>query len=144
MAVALIKGSCGLIGSEAAKYFHGKGLDILGIDNDMRGYFSGKDASSNWQRAELERTLPRYRNIGGSRHSNCSILEAIERIEELCDRPLRFEVSEQARSGDHIWWISDVRKFQRDFPEWSYQYDLNRILREMVEATREKVAGTGA
>jgi CDP-paratose 2-epimerase len=83
-------------------------------------------------------------NIGGSRHSNCSILEAIERIEGLCGKPLRYEVSEQARSGDHIWWISDVGKFQRDYPEWSYQYDLNRILREMVEATREKVAGTGA
>jgi CDP-paratose 2-epimerase len=83
-------------------------------------------------------------NIGGSRHSSCSILEAIEQIEGYCAKPLRFEFSEQARNGDHVWWISDVRKFQRDYPEWSYQYDLNRILQEMVETTREKVAGTGA
>ena len=60
MAVAVITGSCGLIGSEAAKYFHDKGMDIVGIDNDMRGYFFGREASTNWQRAELERTLPRY------------------------------------------------------------------------------------
>src|SRR5436190_10455529 len=62
MAVVVITGSCGLIGSESAKYFHNKGLDIVGIDNDMRGYFFGREASTKWQRAELERALPRYRH----------------------------------------------------------------------------------
>jgi CDP-paratose 2-epimerase len=80
-------------------------------------------------------------NMGGSRHSNCSVLEAKALIEEICGKPLRYELSEQARNGDHVWWISDVRKFQRDFPAWSYQYDLKRILREMVEAMQEKVTG---
>ncbi len=83
-------------------------------------------------------------NIGGSRHSNCSVLEAIGRIEALSGRPLHFEISELARSGDHIWWVSDVGKFQQDYPEWSYRYDLDRILREMVEAMQEKAAGPAA
>ena len=77
-------------------------------------------------------------NMGGSRHSNCSMLEAIQLIENQIGRRMDFDVSDQARSGDHIWWISDVRKFQRDYPEWKYQYDLKRILDEMVEATAER------
>jgi len=75
-------------------------------------------------------------NIGGSRHSNCSVLEAIQMIEALCGRSLEYTVSDDARSGDHIWWISDVRLFQSHYPEWRYQYDQQEILREMVESLR--------
>src|SRR5947209_13325335 len=57
-------------------------------------------------------------NMGGSRHSNCSVLEAIRCVEELCGRELDYTLSESARSGDHIWWISDVRKFRLDYPQW--------------------------
>ena len=77
-------------------------------------------------------------NMGGSRHSNCSMLEAIRMIEELSGRQLDYELSEQARIGDHIWWISDVRRFQSDFPEWQYQYDMTSILKQIVEAVAER------
>lgn len=77
-------------------------------------------------------------NMGGSRHSNCSVLEAIEVIKELSGRQLNYELSDHARSGDHIWWISDVRKFQQDYPSWTYSYNLRKILEEIVEATRER------
>ncbi len=72
-------------------------------------------------------------NMGGSRHSNCSVLEAIQKIEQLTQLPFRYQILNQARSGDHIWWISDVRRFQKDYPQWNYQYDINSILKEMVE-----------
>jgi CDP-paratose 2-epimerase len=78
-------------------------------------------------------------NIGGSRHSNCSVLEAINLIQTLCGRELNYELSDQARSGDHIWWISDVRKFQQDYPNWAYQYELTKIVKEIVEATQERM-----
>jgi CDP-paratose 2-epimerase len=78
-------------------------------------------------------------NMGGSRHSNCSMLEAIRQAEELCGRELNYTLSDEARSGDHIWWISDVRRFQRDYPGWDYRYDMKRIMEEIVEATRERV-----
>jgi CDP-paratose 2-epimerase len=48
MATAVITGSAGLIGSEAALYFGGLGFDVVGIDNDMRRYFFGDDASTSW------------------------------------------------------------------------------------------------
>ncbi|HQU86240.1 MAG TPA: NAD-dependent epimerase/dehydratase family protein [Pyrinomonadaceae bacterium] len=77
-------------------------------------------------------------NIGGSRHSNCSVIEAIEIAEEFAGKKLSYSLSEQNREGDHIWWISDVRKFQNDFPNWKYEHDLRSILKEIVEATQEK------
>lgn len=77
-------------------------------------------------------------NMGGSRHSNCSILEAIECIERTCGKQLKFKTSEKPRSGDHIWWISDVRRFQQDYPEWRYSYSLEMIIAEIVEAVSER------
>lgn len=77
-------------------------------------------------------------NIGGSRHSNCSVLEAIQKIEQFSGSRINYSLSEEARSGDHIWWISDVRAFQDDFPDWSYEYDLDRIIREIIDATEDR------
>jgi CDP-paratose 2-epimerase len=54
MAVAVITGSAGLIGAEAARFSAGKGLDIVGIDNDMRRQFFGDEASTAWNRRRLE------------------------------------------------------------------------------------------
>jgi CDP-paratose 2-epimerase len=80
-------------------------------------------------------------NMGGSRHSNCSMLEAISITEELSGRELKYQLSDEARSGDHIWWISDVRKFQSDYPEWNYRFDLKKIIREIIDATEERARG---
>ena len=63
MAVAIITGSCGLVGSEAARFYHEKGFDVVGIDNDMRAYFFGKEASTSWQREALQKELPRYTHV---------------------------------------------------------------------------------
>lgn len=79
-------------------------------------------------------------NIGGSRYSNCSMLEAIDLIAELGGGEVAYTLSDAARSGDHIWWISDVRKFQRDFPQWSYSHDLRATLLEMIGAAKERYA----
>jgi len=63
MAVAIITGSCGLVGSEAVTHFAALGLDIVGIDNDMRRAFFGESASTAWMRAELERTVSGYTHV---------------------------------------------------------------------------------
>jgi CDP-paratose 2-epimerase len=77
-------------------------------------------------------------NIGGSRHSNCSMLEAIEASERLSGKKLNFTLSDDNRIGDHIWYVSDVRKFQEHFPDWKYEYDMERILQEIVEETMRR------
>jgi CDP-paratose 2-epimerase len=64
MSVAVITGSAGLIGSEASAFFAGIGLDVVGIDNDMRKTFFGEDASTSWNRRRLEEQLGRqYRHV---------------------------------------------------------------------------------
>ncbi|MEO6871463.1 MAG: NAD-dependent epimerase/dehydratase family protein [Chthoniobacterales bacterium] len=73
-------------------------------------------------------------NMGGSRHSNCSMLEAIELCEEISGRKLSWEYVEENRVGDHIWWISDVRKFREHYPEWNFRYGLREILEEIHSA----------
>ena len=73
-------------------------------------------------------------NAGGSRHSNCSMLEAIKFCEELAGREMKWTYEENNRVGDHIWWISDVRKFKSHFPEREYRYGMREILEEIVEA----------
>jgi len=47
MKIALITGSCGLVGSESVKFFHQKRFDILGIDNNSRKFFFGKDGNTS-------------------------------------------------------------------------------------------------
>ncbi len=77
-------------------------------------------------------------NIGGSRHSNCSILEVIQMVQDLTGKEFQYEVSDSSRVGDHLWWISDVRKFQSHYPEWSFKYGVRGIIKEIVEALQER------
>ena len=77
-------------------------------------------------------------NAGGSRHSNCSMHEAIAICEKLTGRPMKVSYSEQHRIGDHIWWISDVGKFRSHYPEWEFRYDIRMILEEIVEELSER------
>lgn len=60
MSVAVITGSAGLIGSEAVRFFAGLGMQVIGIDNDMRQFFFGEEASTRWNRVRLEQQVPNY------------------------------------------------------------------------------------
>ncbi len=82
-------------------------------------------------------------NIGGSRHSNCSMIEAIASCERLTGRPMNWSYSDQNRTGDHIWWISDVRRFQSDYPNWHYRYDVEAILAQIYEELAGKLKSVG-
>jgi CDP-paratose 2-epimerase len=57
VSVAVVTGSSGLVGSEAAIYFGALGLDVIGIDNDMRSVFFGDDGSTAWNRERVQQTL---------------------------------------------------------------------------------------
>ncbi|HEX4486786.1 MAG TPA: NAD-dependent epimerase/dehydratase family protein [Terriglobales bacterium] len=63
MSVVVITGSAGLVGSEAAKFFSSIGMLVVGIDNDMRATFFGKEASTNWVKTRLQQTLRGYRHF---------------------------------------------------------------------------------
>ena len=77
-------------------------------------------------------------NIGGSRFANISMIEAIGMIEEISGYKLDYTLLNEARSGDHIWYVSDVRKFQQHYPNWKFQYDMKRTITEMIQAALNK------
>jgi len=76
-------------------------------------------------------------NLGGGRASNCSMREAIALCESIAGRELNWTIIDQARMGDHRWWISDFSEFQRDYPEWRLEYDLETTLREIHDRNVE-------
>ncbi len=75
-------------------------------------------------------------NIGGSRVSNISMTEAIERFEAETGKKANVEYLDKARIGDHIWYISDVSKFKSHYPDWDYKYDIDAIIKEILENLR--------
>jgi CDP-paratose 2-epimerase len=82
-------------------------------------------------------------NIGGGRHANCSMLEAIAACERLTGKPMNWSYSDQNRTGDHVWWISDVRRFQSDHPDWQYRYDIDAMLAEIVDGLTWRLKSVG-
>ncbi|PIS08812.1 hypothetical protein COT75_05020 [Candidatus Beckwithbacteria bacterium CG10_big_fil_rev_8_21_14_0_10_34_10] len=70
-------------------------------------------------------------NIGGSRYSNISILEAIKKVETILGKKANIEYRQSPRKGDHLWYISNVSKFKKDYPQWNYQYNIDQIIEDI-------------
>jgi len=86
-----------------------------------------------WQFCEAPRSGAVY-NIGGGRHSHCSMREAIALCEQISGNKLSWEYVEQARTGDHMWYVSDLRRFQNDYPNWSQRSTLPQLLEDIHAA----------
>jgi len=149
MRTACFRGGCLTGPAHAGTELHGflaylMKCTVHGLPYRVFGY-KGKQVRDNihsydlveafWQFYRAPRVAEVY-NMGGSRHSNCSMLEAIELCEEISGRKLNWSYVEDNRIGDHIWWISDVRKFRSHYPAWNYRYNLRGILEEIHNACR--------
>ncbi len=73
-------------------------------------------------------------NLGGGRENSCSILEAIQICEEISGKKLKYTINDDARSGDHMWYISNLNKFSSHYPEWKKEYGLEKIINEIMAA----------
>jgi CDP-paratose 2-epimerase len=110
--------------------------------------YSGKQVRDNihsldlvnmfWEYYQAPRPGEVY-NAGGGRFSNCSMKEAISLCENRTGKTMDVVYSENNRIGDHIWYISDTRKFQMHYPTWKQIYDLPRILDEIFESMSARV-----
>jgi CDP-paratose 2-epimerase len=118
---------------------------VTGEPYTVYGY-GGKQVRDNLHSADLVRAFAAFHaqpqsgavyNIGGGRFSNCSMLEAIALCERIADRELDWQLSAEARVGDHRWWISSLEEFRRDYPEWRPALDVEQILREIHDANVE-------
>ncbi|MCF1711115.1 NAD-dependent epimerase/dehydratase family protein [Tabrizicola sp. J26] len=86
-----------------------------------------------WEFVQAPRSGEVY-NIGGGIWSNCSMIEAIGFAESYVGKKLDWTYLDEARIGDHIFWISDVSKFRAHFPAWSVKHDVPAIIREIADA----------
>jgi CDP-paratose 2-epimerase len=109
--------------------------------------YSKKQVRDNIHSADLIRAFHHFflnprsgavYNIGGGRFSNCSMLEAIALSEKITGNPLDHKYVDQNRTGDHIWWISDLSRFRSDYPEWSPRFGVTEILEQIYESNRER------
>ena len=102
--------------------------------------YNGKQVRDNIHASDLVNCFwnfylnPRYGevyNIGGGRRNSCSMIEAIELIEKKTKKKLNFKYQKQNRTGDHIWYITNNRKFKKHFPKWKIKYSLENIIEKM-------------
>jgi CDP-paratose 2-epimerase len=91
-----------------------------------------------WHAFKAPRSSEVY-NIGGARFSNISMCEAIEKCEKLSGKKAVTTYVDDNRVGDHIWYVSDVSKFKAHFPEWDFEYDIDRILKDMITGIEDRL-----
>ncbi|MGC2697268.1 MAG: NAD-dependent epimerase/dehydratase family protein [Candidatus Angelobacter sp.] len=112
--------------------------------------YKGKQVRDNMHSSDLIWAFDRFfqspragevYNVGGSRFSNCSMLEAIAMCEEISGQALAWEYVPTNRVGDHIWWISDISKFQSHYPGYELKFDTRAILREIHDKNYERWRG---
>lgn len=119
---------------------------VTGIEYKIFGY-KGKQVRDNIHSYDLVNCFYHFYqdpragevyNIGGGRFSNCSILEAVRMCEEITKKRIKTRYVETNRIGDHIWWISDVSKFQSHYPKWQLTKNVPDILREIYDLNYER------
>lgn len=77
-------------------------------------------------------------NIGGGRVNSCSVLEAIALCEEITKKKMNYVFSKDHRSGDHLWYITDLGKFKSHYPHWTIKFDLKEILKQIYQGAVER------
>jgi CDP-paratose 2-epimerase len=77
-------------------------------------------------------------NLGGGRESNISMLEAIKLCQQIADRELNYTHSDEARIGDHQWYVSDFGAFKTDYPGWQLTYGIEDVLKDIYEYNVEQ------
>lgn len=117
----------------------GTGYTIFGYGGkQVRDNLHGSDLSRACLAIHADPKPASVYNMGGGRGASCSVLEAISAAERIAGRELEYELSDQARIGDHRWWISDLAEFQADYPDWAPVHDVDSILREIHDANADR------
>ena len=71
-------------------------------------------------------------NTGGGRYSNCSVIEALNLVEKIAKIKIRRKVLKENRIGDHIWYISSMKRFKKRYPKWKQKYSTKKIIEELI------------
>jgi len=157
MPTVCFRGGCLTGPSHAGAKLHGflsylMRCTVTGEPYTIFGY-GGKQVRDNIHSADVVKAFDAFHcnpktaavyNLGGGRESNVSMLEAIAMCERIAGRPLDYTLSDQARIGDHRWYISDFSDFERDYPQFKLEYGIEAVLREIHDVNVEQWAAAAA
>ena len=157
MKVGIFRGGCLTGPSHSGVELHGflsylVKIALSGSTYSIFGY-KGKQVRDNIHSYDVVRAIEEFAanprpgevyNLGGGRENSISILEAIERIEQMTRRKLDWRYVEEARKGDHICYISNLGKFKSHYPNWKVTRGLDAILEEIIASQRAQLAQAGA
>src|SRR5216117_2234563 len=157
MAVGVFRGGCLTGPSHSGVELHGflSYLVKVGLHGEMYTIYGykGKQVRDNIHSYDVVRAIEEFAanprpgevyNLGGGRANSISMLEAIERIEQMIGRKLDWRYLDEARKGDHICYISNLAKFQNHYPNWKITRGLDSIFEEIITSQREQLARTTA
>src|SRR6195256_2515984 len=145
MKVGIFRGGCLTGPSHSGVELHGflsylVKVTLTGGHSTIYGY-KGKQVRDNIHSHDVVRAIEEFfanprpgevYNLGGGRANSISMLEAIERIEQLTGRKLDWGYVDEARKGEHICYISNLGKFQSHYPNWRITRGLDAILEEII------------
>lgn len=153
MRTACFRGGCLTGPAHSGTTLHGFLAYLMRCIVEGRPYvihgYQGKQVRDNIHSADLVAAFwaffqePRsgaVYNMGGGRFANCSMIEAIALGEEIVGRQLNYKYEDTNRIGDHIWWISDTTRFERDYPGWQRKFDLRKTLEEIRDGLVERLS----
>lgn len=120
--------------------------NVIGKQYTIFGY-KGKQVRDNIHSLDVVRFIeaflkaPRVAevyNLGGGRDNSVSILEAFDLITSISGKPMQYVYSDQARSGDHMCYISDLSKMKAHYPEWDITKDLKTTFEEIYQSWEKR------
>jgi CDP-paratose 2-epimerase len=153
MPVGVFRGGCLTGPSHSGVELHGflsylVKVAISGGTYKILGY-KGKQVRDNIHSYDVIQAFEAFRkkprpgavyNLGGGRSNGISILETFDLIEELTGRKVKSVYVDQNRIGDHICYMSDLRKLQSHFPDWKLTYSIKDILQEIINTEQSRLA----
>ena len=150
--VGIFRGGCLTGPSHSGVELHGflsylVGVAISGGTYSVFGY-KGKQVRDNIHSYDVVRAIDEFvsdprcgevYNLGGGRENSISILEAISKIEKLSGERINWKYEDQNRVGDHICYISDLKKFKSHYAKWKVTIGIDDILSQLIAEQRKRL-----
>jgi CDP-paratose 2-epimerase len=110
-----------------------KKYKIFGYDGfQVRDNIHSKDLiDCFWEYLKKPREGEVY-NIGGGSSCSISINEALSYLEKKLKIKVQKFFLNKPRTGDHLWYVTNFRKFKKHYPNWKQNYNIKKILDELI------------
>ncbi len=156
MNTCCLRGGCLTGPSHSGVELHGFLSYLVKCNLEGRTYtifgYKGKQVRDNIHSRDVARFIEHFiakprsgevYNLGGGRDNSCSILEAFDLISQISGKEMQYKYSDVNREGDHICYISDLRKIKSHYPDWDITVSLEQIFQEIYESWVERFAPAG-